>query len=413
MDEVHYLADRFRGRGVGRGHHRPGRVDPARGAVGDGEQRRGVRRLAVGGARRDGRGRLRATAGAALPARPGRQAALRPVRRRGARRRCRCPARPTREVNPALVRVSKEEARHVRDDSRRPRGRGGKGKRTVAYGSGAYGGAAHRSRTEGAAGRPRSLAVASRADLVTALDAEALLPAIVFIFSRAGCDAAVGQLLGSGLRLTSAERAERAGRDRRPSRRGSDRGGPAGAGLRQVRRGTAARGSPPTTPGCCPPSRRRVEEAYVKGPGQGGLRHRDAGARHQHAGPQRGAGEAGQVQRRDPRRHHAGGVHPADRPGRTPRHRRRGTRRRGLAAGAGPARRRRPGLAPHVPAEELLRAHLQHGRQPGRRRRPGPRPVAAGAVVRPVPDRPLGGRAVPVAGPQHRGPGRAVGAGGL
>ena len=33
----------------------------------------------------------------------------------------------------------------------------------------------------------------------------------------------------------------------------------------------------------------------------------------------RGAGEAGQVQRRDPRRHHAGGVHPADRPGRAAR----------------------------------------------------------------------------------------------
>ncbi|MFP5282663.1 MAG: DEAD/DEAH box helicase [Actinomycetes bacterium] len=107
------------------------------------------------------------------------------------------------EVNPALVRIAREESRLVRDDARRPRGRGGKGKRTVAYGSGAYGGATHRSRYAGA--RPRSLAVPSRPDLVEVLDAEALLPAIVFIFSRVGCDAAVRQLLSSGLRLTTAE----------------------------------------------------------------------------------------------------------------------------------------------------------------------------------------------------------------
>ncbi|MFP5283394.1 MAG: DEAD/DEAH box helicase, partial [Actinomycetes bacterium] len=107
------------------------------------------------------------------------------------------------EVNPALVRIAREESRLVRDDSRRPRGRSGKGKHTVAYGSGAYGGAASRSRYEGR--RPRSLAVPSRPDLVEVLDAEALLPAIVFIFSRVGCDAAVRQLLGSGIRLTTRE----------------------------------------------------------------------------------------------------------------------------------------------------------------------------------------------------------------
>ena len=84
---------------------------------------------------------------------------------------------------------------------------GGKGKRSVGYGSGSYGGAASRSRYEGAA--PRSLAGPSRADMVEVLDDAALLPAIVFIFSRVGCDAAVSQLLGSGLLLTStAERSE-------------------------------------------------------------------------------------------------------------------------------------------------------------------------------------------------------------
>ncbi|MBK8469405.1 MAG: DEAD/DEAH box helicase [Candidatus Phosphoribacter sp.] len=42
---------------------------------------------------------------------------------------------------------------------------------------------------------------ASRAEVIEALDREGLLPAITFIFSRNGCDAAVGQLLARGLRL--------------------------------------------------------------------------------------------------------------------------------------------------------------------------------------------------------------------
>ncbi|MEJ7705867.1 MAG: DEAD/DEAH box helicase [Nocardioidaceae bacterium] len=45
--------------------------------------------------------------------------------------------------------------------------------------------------------------VPSRTDIVEALDAEALLPAIMFIFSRKGCDAAVQQCLQANLRLTS------------------------------------------------------------------------------------------------------------------------------------------------------------------------------------------------------------------
>ncbi|WP_323099859.1 DEAD/DEAH box helicase [Intrasporangium sp. YIM S08009] len=42
---------------------------------------------------------------------------------------------------------------------------------------------------------------ATRAEVVTRLEREGLLPAITFIFSRAGCEAAVGQLLASGMRL--------------------------------------------------------------------------------------------------------------------------------------------------------------------------------------------------------------------
>ncbi|WP_327038178.1 DEAD/DEAH box helicase [Micromonospora maris] len=45
----------------------------------------------------------------------------------------------------------------------------------------------------------------SRPDIVERLDREGLLPAILFIFSRAGCDAAVQQCLAAGLRLTSPE----------------------------------------------------------------------------------------------------------------------------------------------------------------------------------------------------------------
>jgi ATP-dependent RNA helicase HelY len=41
--------------------------------------------------------------------------------------------------------------------------------------------------------------------VIGTLDHEGLLPAITFIFSRAGCDAAVKQCLRSSLRLTDNE----------------------------------------------------------------------------------------------------------------------------------------------------------------------------------------------------------------
>lgn len=107
------------------------------------------------------------------------------------------------DVNPELLRLAKEESRSQRDDSRRPRGRSGNGRRTTAYGSGRYGGAAAKHRLDGS----RQL-VPRRDATVERLEAEGLLPAIYFIFSRQGCDTAVGQLMNSGLRLTNgAERA--------------------------------------------------------------------------------------------------------------------------------------------------------------------------------------------------------------
>src|SRR6478735_2544544 len=54
-------------------------------------------------------------------------------------------------------------------------------------------------------GRPSIYRPPGRPDVIGTLDREGLLPAITFIFSRAGCDAAVKQCLRSSLRLTSDE----------------------------------------------------------------------------------------------------------------------------------------------------------------------------------------------------------------
>ncbi|MGE5830311.1 MAG: DEAD/DEAH box helicase [Micromonosporaceae bacterium] len=81
------------------------------------------------------------------------------------------------EVHPELLRHTRELTRRTDFDGR---GRVGRGRRGP-----------------------------SRPDVVERLDREGLLPAIVFIFSRTGCDAAVQQCLHAGLRLTDPdERAE-------------------------------------------------------------------------------------------------------------------------------------------------------------------------------------------------------------
>jgi ATP-dependent RNA helicase HelY len=60
-------------------------------------------------------------------------------------------------------------------------------------------------------GRPPARATSFRAprrpEVIERLDAEGLLPAITFIFSRAGCDQAVQQCLAAGLRLTTPDEA--------------------------------------------------------------------------------------------------------------------------------------------------------------------------------------------------------------
>ncbi|WP_348650576.1 DEAD/DEAH box helicase [Catellatospora sp. KI3] len=81
------------------------------------------------------------------------------------------------EVHPELLRHTREQLRRLEmSDVRRGRGQ-------------------RRGRTPGP----------PRPEIVDRLDREGLLPAIMFVFSRAGCDAAVQQCLQAGLRLTSPE----------------------------------------------------------------------------------------------------------------------------------------------------------------------------------------------------------------
>jgi ATP-dependent RNA helicase HelY len=56
--------------------------------------------------------------------------------------------------------------------------------------------------------RPQRFRQPSRVDMVSKLDAAGLLPAIVFVFSRAGCDAAVVQCVRGGSRLNTHDEVE-------------------------------------------------------------------------------------------------------------------------------------------------------------------------------------------------------------
>ncbi|MGI5169490.1 DEAD/DEAH box helicase [Spirillospora sp. CA-253888] len=86
-------------------------------------------------------------------------------------------------VNPQLQRMAVEEVRRAKVNQGRRTGR----------------------RREG---RPQRFRPPLRPDVISRLERAGLLPAITFIFSRAGCDAAVLQCLHAGLRLTSKEESE-------------------------------------------------------------------------------------------------------------------------------------------------------------------------------------------------------------
>ncbi|MGO4958116.1 DEAD/DEAH box helicase [Luteococcus sp. Sow4_B9] len=122
------------------------------------------------------------------------------------------PSERASRVNPELMKLARNEAKAVRDDSRRPRGRSGKGKKNAGYGSGQFGGAAkahleRRDRGRGRDQRPAPRLTPSRAVMTTQLQRARLLPAICFVFSRQGCDGAVRQLLASGVNLTTDDEA--------------------------------------------------------------------------------------------------------------------------------------------------------------------------------------------------------------
>jgi ATP-dependent RNA helicase HelY len=96
--------------------------------------------------------------------------------------------RPARRgtVNPELLRVAQRE---------------GWGRQRQGDGRGGHG------RPQRGGHRPVRFRPPSRPTVIARLDAAGLLPAITFIFSRAGCDAAVTQCLDAGLRLTTPEEA--------------------------------------------------------------------------------------------------------------------------------------------------------------------------------------------------------------
>ncbi|TDD55545.1 DEAD/DEAH box helicase [Saccharopolyspora elongata] len=66
-----------------------------------------------------------------------------------------------------------------------------------------YGGRRGGPNAKGKGPRPPRFSPPSRVEMLTSLDAAGLLPAIVFIFSRNGCDQAVAQCMRAGLRLTT------------------------------------------------------------------------------------------------------------------------------------------------------------------------------------------------------------------
>ncbi|MEI2811463.1 MAG: DEAD/DEAH box helicase [Nocardioides sp.] len=95
-------------------------------------------------------------------------------------------------VNPQLVKIARDEwaSSRLMRDRRTPRG-------------GAKSAGARRN-----VGNGRRVWIPGRVEMVERLQRDGLLPAIVFIFSRAGCEAAARQLREAHIRLTSSEEME-------------------------------------------------------------------------------------------------------------------------------------------------------------------------------------------------------------
>jgi ATP-dependent RNA helicase HelY len=82
-------------------------------------------------------------------------------------------------------------------------GPGGRRGRGAGRGRGGYRGGDSRRSDDSSGGIGPSRRTPPRFIVIDALNADALLPAIYFVFSRAGCEAAVDQCLKAGLRLTT------------------------------------------------------------------------------------------------------------------------------------------------------------------------------------------------------------------
>ncbi len=88
------------------------------------------------------------------------------------------------KVNPEILRLEKESLRSVRTK---------------------YGNSGGKKNRRDSSQITPTIKALGRAEVIEKLDREGLLPAITFIFSRAQCDNAVKQCLAAGLRLTNAE----------------------------------------------------------------------------------------------------------------------------------------------------------------------------------------------------------------
>ncbi len=91
-------------------------------------------------------------------------------------------------VNNELVKIARDDwasSRLMRDRRSPRKGKPGSSKNPRAVGNG------------------RRVWIPTRVDVIDRLDREGLLPGIVFVFSRVGCDAAVTQCLSAGIRLTT------------------------------------------------------------------------------------------------------------------------------------------------------------------------------------------------------------------
>ncbi len=225
------------------------------------------------------------------------------------------------QVNAELLKVARDDfaATRVRD-RRAPKVKSGRPK----HGS-------RHSRPQ-QVGNGRRVWIPSRVEVLDRLDRQGLLPAIVFIFSRAGCDAAVRQCLNAQVRLTTIEERDEIHEFVNQACQHLPEEDLHVLGYHDFLRwagswrGCSPRGHVAGVQGVC---RGTVRARAV----QGRVRHRDAGLGDQHARADGRSGETRQVERRDPRRHDAGGVHPVDGAGRTTGSRCRGSCGRAVAAG--------------------------------------------------------------------------------